>query len=148
MILVIVSLSPIKAFWKGLTWSRTQVIWTYPFLHVFSPQGIFSDFRGFKCPKCKVKPFFILNSFWQFCYVLLPTEGLFVIANSIYNDWRPIQTYMMVCVQNYWAYVLLRYICCTAMVFGWIGCHVFIVSFILYTMYHEDWQYFTLTDKF
>ena len=96
MILVIVSLSPIKAFWKGLTWSRTQVIWTYPFLHVFSPQGIFSDFRGFKCPKCKVKPFFILNSFWQFCYVLLPTEGLFVIANSIYNDWRPIQTYMMV----------------------------------------------------
>ena len=31
-------------------------------------------------------------------------------------------------VHSYMAYVALRYLCCTAMVFGWIGCHVFVVS--------------------
>ena len=39
-------------------------------------------------------------------------------------------------IQSYIGYVILRYICCTAMVFGWIGTHVFVVRATVELMLH------------
>ena len=43
-------------------------------------------------------------------------------------------------VHSYWTYVALRYLCCTAMVFGWIGCHVFVVIIHYLSLPEHDYN--------